>query len=300
MKERIQKYTDQLISNLTKFDIIPVSQKEINYGLQILFSQNKEKIPVNIYYSPKKGISIIVGGSELSPLKKKIKNILGIESNPEIEKHTWKRWVGTDESGKGDFFGPLVVCGFLIKRSEIEDFEKLKIRDSKLMKEDEIIKTGRYLLEHYSSRIESIQLNPNKYNELYDKFTSQGKKLNELLAWMHARVIINLQKKHKIEGFVIDRFTADKVLKDSLKDMKEIRFHNIIKAESDFAVAAASIVARFKFIVALRNLTKRYNIEFPKGANNFVISTAKKFVERFGKNRLSSVSKIHFNTYSKI
>ena len=39
--------------------------------------------------------------------------------------------IGTDESGKGDFFGPLVIAGVLVDEKNAQHFLNLGIKDSK-------------------------------------------------------------------------------------------------------------------------------------------------------------------------
>jgi len=117
---------------------------------------------------------------------------------------------------------------------------------------------------------------------------------------MHSRVILNLNEKHKFEGAVVDKFASDRVLIGSLKDMKSIKLVHKIKAEEDIAVAAASIIARYHFLNSISSLSRKYQLEFPKGASDKVIQIGKEFAEKFTKNRLNEVAKTHFKTTEKI
>ncbi len=215
-------------------------------------------------------------------------------------KHKWNVWVGSDESGKGDFFGALVVTCFRVERDKVPELLKLGITDSKKLKDSEIKTIAHQIYRLFPGCFESIALTPEKYNELYAKFASRGKKLNELLAWMHTRAILNLKQKKDFEGAVVDKFTADKNLKNSLSEFKNIKLINMIKAEEDPAVAAASVLSRYQFLMNMKSLSIKYGMEFPKGASQKVISFGKEFIKKYSVAELRKTSKIHFQTYKKI
>ena len=108
------------------------------------------------------------------------------------------------------------------------------------------------------------------------KFRQGNKKLNEMLAWMHARVILNLNEKHKFEGAVVDKFASDRVLTGSLKDMKGVKLIHKVRAEDDIAVAAASIIARYHFLNSIKLISNKFQLEFPKGASAKVIEIGRR------------------------
>ncbi|MCK4956130.1 MAG: ribonuclease HIII [Candidatus Cloacimonetes bacterium] len=301
MSSEILGFTAALIRKAERVNLKLINEKEIGYGVQLQFEKNGDKIPVNIYYSKKKGISCVIGGSPKNGLRPILQGILGKpDEKISQEDHSWKKWAGTDESGKGDFFGALVVCGFIVEDVDVENLKKLGVKDCKLLKDDELQKVAKRLYRDYAKNIEVLMLVPSKYNDLYEKFRNNNKKLNEMLAWMHARVILNLQEKHEFEGAVVDKFASDKTLMDSLKDMKEMSLLHKIKAEEDIAVAAASIIARYHFLNSLQTISRKFNLVFPKGASKKVIEIGKEFSEKFGKDRMSEVAKTHFKTLDKI
>jgi len=124
--------------------------------------------------------------------------------------------------------------------------------------------------------------------------------LNELLAWMHGRVILNLQQRTMFEGAVVDKFAKEQTLTGSLKDLKNISLIQQVRGEDDIAVACASIIARYNFIKSIDKLSKQFDIKLPKGASAKVISAGKEFCARFGKERLNEIAKVHFKTYNEI
>ena len=296
----LMEFVAEIIEKASKFGLTLSDEKEINYGVQLKFEKGDKDIPLNVYSSKKKGISTVIGGSPTNPLRTLMQQILQQKPDAVQKDHNWKIWAGTDESGKGDFFGALAVCGFIVKEKDIKVLKKIGVKDCKLLSDAELIKIAEKLYRDYKDNIEVLILQPAKYNELYAKFRQGNKKLNEMLAWMHSRVILNLNAKHKFEGAVVDKFASDRVLTGSLKDMKNIKLVHKIKAEDDIAVAAASIIARYHFLNSIALLSQKFQLEFPKGASEKVIKVGKEFAEKFTKDRLNEVAKIHFKTIEKI
>jgi ribonuclease HIII len=300
MQKELNNFIAQLLVETEKNKIVLIDSKDIQYGQQLRFSDNKSKVTVNIYFSTRKGISKVLGGKKETVLHSKMNEILFGKAAEKPESHKWNRWAGTDESGKGDFFGPLVVCGFVMEKKFEKSFKELGIQDSKKIRSDKIVEIAEYLYKHHRRNFELIILKPQKYNELYTKFNDQKKKLNELLAWMHGRVILNLNEKTNFEGAVIDKFARERTLKDSLKDLSKISLIQRVRAEDDMAVACSSILARYNFVKFMDKLSADYQMEFPKGAAQKVIDAAAEFASKYGKERLREVAKIHFKTYKEI
>jgi ribonuclease HIII len=288
------------INLLKNSDIQIESSKEINFGIQYRLTSENERIALNIYYSEKKGISYVLGGAENSPLKIRLKKLLGMQEVAKVEILQWNSWLGSDESGKGDFFGPLVCVGFICKQVMIPQLRNLGVADSKVLKEVDIKRIAKALQARFQPFIEVIILQPEKYNELYQNFSEQKKKLNELLAWMHVRILKNSYQKNQFEGVLIDKFTSEKVIKNALKDLPKIEMILQEKAESDVAVAAASILARYHFVIQMEKMEEKYQMKFPKGASKRVIESAREFCQKHGKERLNEVAKLHFKTYQEI
>ena len=300
MEKILLEHVANLIRNAEKEGLILSDEREINYGVQLKFISGKYEIGLNVYHSAKKGISNVIGSAPDNPLKPILQRILNLEAAENPANHSWQIWAGTDESGKGDFFGPLVVCGFICRKAMLSVLKNLGVRDSKLLNDKEAETIAKQLFARFLPNIGTIVLMPVKYNELYRKFRDQNKKLNELLAWMHARVILNLKEKTNFEGAVVDRFASDKTLISSLQDLKNINLQHKVRAEEDPAVAAASVIARYLYLKNLQELSRTYNMDFPKGASAKVIEIGNEFSAKFGKAKLSEVAKIHFKTYNEI
>jgi len=203
--------------------------------------------------------------------------------------------IGIDESGKGDFFGPLVVAGVLLDEDGAKTLQKAGVCDSKKMNDKKILELQNLIKE--VSTFDIIAISPVKYNELYSKF----KNLNKLLAWGHSTVLENILSKKSCEIAISDKFADERVIQSALKERgKNIRLIQQTKAESDTAVAAASVLARGEFVKRISKLAFEYGMNLPKGASNLVLEQGRKFALKYGKDELKNISKLHFKTYSDI
>jgi len=149
MSKELHNYIARLIEKANKKDLTLVDSKDIPYGQQLIFSDGKFEIPLNIYYSKRKGISVVPGGNKKTDLFIILNKIIKGAKNDQRKNHNWDIWVGTDESGKGDFFGSLVVCGFTMKESFRDEFEQLGIQDSKKINDEKITEIAEFLYKKY-------------------------------------------------------------------------------------------------------------------------------------------------------
>ena len=202
--------------------------------------------------------------------------------------------IGSDEVGKGDFFGPLVVCAVFME--SIGQVEGLAIRDSKTISDSR----ARVLTPQLMRRLihSSVKISPEKYNELYRRF----KNINVILGWAHAQAIRNLlQKKLNPSVILIDKFGPEFRVLKHLDDtcIREKTFFST-HAEKDAAVAAASVIARGIFLDEIRNLSRQAEMEIPLGAGQGVDGAARKLSEKIGKPELRRFVKIHFKNFSRL
>ena len=203
--------------------------------------------------------------------------------------------IGTDESGKGDFFGPLVIAGVLVDKKNAQYFLDLGIKDSKKLSDKKMLTMATEIKKVAPYSV--IAISNSKYNELYNNM----KNLNKLLAWGHARAIENVLEKQHCEYALSDKFGDESLIKSALmKNGRSIRLEQMCKAESDIAVAAASVLARATFVQKLQEMENTYGLKFQKGCSGLVKDGAKLFIERFGKERLKEVCKAHFKTYNEV
>ena len=208
--------------------------------------------------------------------------------------------LGVDESGKGDFFGPLCVAGVYVNAAVIKAWEGAGIRDSKNISSDRQIGVlARRIRETPGCVFSVVPIGNEAYNRLHAKMGS----VNRLLAWGHARVIENLMlQQHRMEPppvrAISDQFAHDKqtVAKALMSLGREIELVQRHRAEADLAVAAASILARDEFVTRLGLLEKEFGLALPKGASAAVDAAAKEFIARHGAEALPRVAKMHFRT----
>lgn len=203
--------------------------------------------------------------------------------------------IGIDESGKGDYFGPLVVAGVCVTPDQEARLRDLGVRDSKTCSD----KRAHSLAAHIRTLCPTtlVAIGPERYNSLYASL----KNLNTLLAWGHARAIENLLETVRCERVIADQFGNARFLNNAL--MQRGRTVELIqkpRAEQEIAVAAASLVARAAFLRRLQDLSSRFALPLPKGAGPQVITAGKAVVEQYGPDGLGQVAKLHFRTTQKV
>lgn len=283
------------------------SQTPIAYGLQLRLSGSGETAVLNIYHSAKKGISTVIGAKPASSIKAVLESILEQDlaerpdSHPQPAKHSWHSWIGSDECGKGDYFGPLVVCAFKADSSMEASLRKLGVCDSKLLKDPQIIRIAAELYKNYPGAMSGIVLKPQRYNEIMADMKARNRNLNDLLAWQHSGVIMELVNGGPVDGILVDQFSKSKKVASALHAKSpELNVVERTGAESDPAVAAASILARYQFLQTIKDMGKRFRMDFPLGAGANVDKAAREFVKLHGPQRLAEVAKLHFKNSSRV
>jgi ribonuclease HIII len=266
-----------------------------------IFLARKKGLVINLYSNGK----IVIAGTDVAERQRLEEFLATIEAQTSTK--VAKAYaaieavgtrIGTDEAGKGDFFGPLVIAGALANESQASLLAQLGVKDSKALSDGSIMKLAlaiKHLLgpKQYSV----ITIGPSKYNQLF----KQMKNLNRLLAWGHARAIENLLESHRDCHLAIaDQFGDQSYIEQALlKRGQTIQLIQTPKAEREITVAAASILARNAFVASLQELNARYKFAFPRGATTVIVS-AEQFVEKYGARALFEVAKVHFKTSKKI
>jgi len=199
--------------------------------------------------------------------------------------------IGSDESGKGDYFGPLVIAAAFVTPEIEPDLKLMEVRDSKMISDGRVLELARDLRQVCKHSI--VAIGPQRYNELYEKIRN----LNKLLAWGHARALENLLEQVNCDLAIADQFGDERFILNALLEKgKRIRLVQRPKAEEDLAVAAASILARAEFLTRLRRLSDEVGTSLPKGASPSVELAARMVVKKHGRERLSTIAKMHFKT----
>lgn len=194
--------------------------------------------------------------------------------------------LGSDETGKGEWYGPLVVVCVALTPREVDKARKMGARDSKTIKAPEIRRLATlFRKENFFSTPRVLP--PSTYNARYEEFEREGKSLNDLLAWAHARVIKDTVEKLKFDRakVVIDKFDVAKTYQRLYGlDTRRIEIIQKSKGESETPVAVASIIAKDIFEKEVEGLSKAYGIDLKRTP-----------VSRIPLSILPQVAKLHFS-----
>ncbi len=206
-----------------------------------------------------------------------------------------KGHIGTDESGKGDYFGPLVVAGVFVPEDQEKVLQELGVKDSKAFSDSRVQEYAAILKRGYKHSL--VVIGPEKYNELYTKLRN----LNRILAWAHSRAIENILEEVRCSLAITDQF-GDKayVLNALMRKGKNIELIQKPRGEEDLAVAAASILARAEFLRRLYFLSQEVGVDLPKGSSPRAEEAGVKLVRLRGEQILNKVAKRHFKLTPRI
>lgn len=231
--------------------------------------------------------------------------------------HNWNAWIGTDEAGKGDYFGPLIVAAVYVDADCQETLSDLGVADGKTLSNRRIRDIAESMHHRYERHIVVVERMPNAYNSLYNDFRRRGQNLNHLLASLHAEAIHTLATRVGAKHALVDRFSKNDLITQELRQHIKgkprlrqnaavpfqggiprgihfgIEIIQVPKAERDIAVAAASIIARDAFLKAMETLSEKYEIRLPRGSYQ-VVEAGKEFVALHGNEALEQVAKLHF------
>jgi len=203
--------------------------------------------------------------------------------------------IGSDESGKGDFFGPLVTVAFLVEdQKQIDWLINIGVKDSKKLSDARIKNIAPEIKKHGTYNV--VIIGPKAYNNLHSKMGN----VNRILAWSHAKAIENLLEKKECNFAIADQFGDESLILNALQEKgKKIELMQIHKAEDDIAVAAASILAREQFLGWINKMEMHYKIKLPKGAGSNTIDETRNIIRGLGSGVLQELSKVHFKTYQQ-
>ncbi|MDG1356580.1 MAG: ribonuclease HIII [Akkermansiaceae bacterium] len=265
------------------------------------FSGKKGKLSVTVY---EKGPKILVQGGDTEDFVKFTlepmvfgEARLGYEEVNEPE--MFEPHFGIDESGKGDFFGPLVIAGAYTDARSTRALMDAGVMDSKrITSAAKISKLADIIRATPGIAYEVVSIGPERYNDMYGSFRN----LNRLLAWGHARVIRSLvEKVPDCPRALSDQFARKEVLEKELaRHEVDLDLQQRTKGESDVAVAAASILARERFVSWIDSSSEKSGVRIPLGAGPHVLEAARKLIAKHGEEILPKVAKMHFKTAKEV
>ncbi len=292
-----------LISNYSsllseqKLEVTTVIKKQYNFEVNIVV--DKESVKLLVYFG-KKGNKAVLQGDKASKLFEIVNQLIFGESFFEIKESDFKEpeeYIGTDESGKGDYFGPLVIAGVFAGKDNLKILKKIGVKDSKQLTDASIKIIAKEIKAIIRDSYDVIVINPERYNNLFDKMGN----VNRILGWAHAKVLENILEKHDSSEAISDKFGDERLINSALQTKgKNLLLHQFTKAERYTAVAAASILAREKFCEWFDFQKKVLKIELPKGASSTVDKAAAEIKNNYGMEKLKELAKVHFKTTKKI
>ncbi len=289
-----------------------IAEKEIEHGIQLLVTDGSTKVTIDCF---KTGNALIQG--QAGKLRNEIQNwwneqkavskaqkglsneqsLLWQEPLTRVQK-TGIAHIGSDESGKGDYFGPLVVAAVYVNAQTEQQLVSLNVRDSKTLPDNIILSRAEEIQRVCRGQGIIRRYLPERYNALYAQFGN----LNLLLADAHAQAIAKLQQTVASEHAIVDQFADESLVQRALLKLGcKITLEQRPRAEDDIAVAAASIIARATFVTSIQELSDRVGIHLPKGASDpRIVTTGREIVAKHGRDMLGKVAKLHFKTTAAI
>ncbi len=258
--------------------------KEINYGVSFKVGEGKGAVSVAVYHTERKGFSIVTSDP-------KIRSIL-------LSLLTETGTVGNDEAGKGDLFGPLVVCSFLLGESESE-LLKLHVTDSKKLKDAEIISIYEQVQKNFPNSFAALRMMPEKFNKAFEVATAKNQNSNHILAWSHARTIERLlARRRDAKRVLVDQFSeSDFVNRPIVLASGSTPVNFRVRAEQNPAVALASIVARAIYLKSLYEMNESLlegKLVLTPGSGPDADILLKKAVGLFGAGIIQKIAKANF------
>ena len=305
IEKAIQKYEDlRYLLSTSEFKVS--DYKEINYGLQFSIQKSEWSGAVRIYQNKQGKVKIDFSQLDESENSNLIKSFSEDQSPSKEVKSTFPSElalpvIGSDESGKGDYFGPLVSACVYVDEKVASQLAALGVKDSKALSDTKILEIAREIRKTCQDKFVVVEISAERYNQIYAKLENEKKSLNDLLAWAHAKAIEELLSKVECQTAIVDQFAGENLLLAKLQEKgKKLKVIQAHRAESHIAVAAASILARDRFVNKLDKLEKQYHTNLPKGASKEVVTVARQLVEKNGSEILGKIAKLHFKTTKEV
>lgn len=295
-KQKAYKYISSLKTRLSALNYYTSEIEQKNYNYEFIVVIGDRKIKVQVYFG-KKGIKTILQGDSFSKEYKEIKKIIFEQMEFEYDNQETsepEEYIGSDESGKGDLFGPLVIAAVFVDSKTKNKLKQIGVRDSKDLSDSQIFSLSKDIVKIVGDNYNIISISPSKYNKLYSEF----KNLNKLLNWAHSKAIDNLLLKTNCKNVITDKFSAKELDITLNTNHSSVKFAQLTKAEKFVGVAAASILARNKFNEWFLKQSEK-GIHLIKGSSKKAEECVAELIRKIGKENLSNYAKLHFKTFKK-
>lgn len=293
MSPELERYLSESLKNLSDRGIAASAIKELPYGVQLKLTGKGLSCAVNLYHSKKKGLSAVPSGGDRKLLDEVVSLVAGAQPDHRLCIKGIR--AGTDEAGKGDYFGPLVAAAVCCGEDECRRLREMGTGDSKRLTRGKVRELYEKITEMEGIIYSVSSIPPVEYNGLFSGFKSRGMNSLDMLARAHGAAIDGILRKGALPGIIIiDRFCDMSRLKPWLPETNA-RLELMVRAEDrEVSVAAASIIARSVYLEELERLSNSFGIELSPGAGENIDRTGRDLVALKGQNSLVHTAKIHF------
>ena len=293
--EQLSQLIEEAAGKLEKSGITAAERRVLSNGIRITFIMNSRSCSINFYYSRKKGFSVVPSGGDID-LSRRIKGILLSDAISMSD----KTWTGSDEAGKGDYMGPLTVAAVYVDQKRAEHYRSIGITDSKMLSNDSVRAFAEDIRSSSAGHYSIVSVSPLEYNRRFGELSRKGKNSLDLLAECHAEAINELLRENPEPGrVIIDKFCNEKRIAYLLPE-GDYTLDLRVRAESDPAVAAASILARDAYLEGLDRISRKFGITAYSGSGQETDKIVRKFVRDCGADVLDEIAKIHFKNTLKV
>ena len=313
-----EKYINSLEESLCTLG--NVQTKTINYGVQLLLTASGKKVTLNVY-NGKKGISLVWGGenSDLRDQALELVHQIPLHNKSALSEtvHCSSArphfllaeepdfpgvWLGSDESGKGDYFGPLVVAAVCLDKKGGEALLNAGVKDCKSLSDEKVMALEK-VIRDTALAVSVLVMKPHVYNMRYDQVQSEGGSLNTLLALGHVAALRQAWQQYpQCKWSLVDQFAKNNDIPDGVHEFApDMQVWQRPRAEEDIAVASASVLARAAFLQTLRQMAPEAGIgRIPKGGGEAATNAARRLVQKQGMDALERFVKLHFANTKKL
>ena len=308
------------LNNIEGF--VLAGEKDVNYGHQFVLANASDKVHLTVYNGKKGRRLVWTGSSEWTDFLQAALAVSGREQQKRLQGHAAQApgcdpadanslcavsapasgrvqrsavWAGSDESGKGDFFGSLVVAAVVVDERAALNLQLRGVRDCKALGDKKILELEKIIVSE-ALDYSVLELKPRFYNLRYKQIKEQGGNLNNLLGSGHINALSQvLERQPRCGAALIDQFMRSDVLLQALHErFPKVSVMQQPKAEANMAVAAASVLARARFLHSMAELSAQVQEQLPKGGGAQATAAAKRLAGRLGRDALRDYVKLHF------
>ncbi len=270
------------------------TEKRLSNGLQVSLSSGNSSCRMNYYWSVRKGFSAVAAGGDRDLLERALSLLEGKSPPGPVSGLR----IGTDEAGKGDWFGPLVAAGAGCDDRVAERLTSLGIRDSKTLDDRRVLELYRAMSSLSGLTLSVRIVPPREYNTLFQDYSRRGMNSLDIQAMAHGTVIADLLRSVPARTVVVDRFCSEERLSPWLP-AGDYRLVLRCRAEDDPVVAAASVAARAGYLQELERLSAGLPEKLVSGSGAPADSVGRNLVKSAGESVLFNLAKVHFGNYAR-